>query len=268
MTDLLAQRSARDHLVQFYGDSRELVPSVATYLKEGAARGDWMIVIATPSHRDQFKEALRSDGVAVDSLETSGRLTVLDAETTLSRLLVGGSPVRERFEEVVGQLVRATKARAGESGLRAYGEMVNLLWTSGRLEAATKLEEFWNNLLEASRFSLFCAYTVDPLSGLSPAEPLRQILHVHSHLLPERSNGELTRSVERAMVEVIGEKSTAALLPLIRASRHSVAALAPAESTILWLRHHLPVLEEAVLTRTRRFYEEECARSAGREDSK
>jgi hypothetical protein len=224
-----------------------------------------MIVIATASNRRHFADALAKERVPADGLEASGRLTILDAETILSKILVSETPSWDRFDAVVGDLVRQIKGRAGNSGLRAYGEMVDLLWKSGRLEAATRLEEFWNRLLEKSQFSLFCAYTVQHLFEGAPDASLREMLRTHSHLLPVRSNGELTRSVDRAMAEILGEASSRALLPLIRASRVSSAALPSSEATVLWLRTHLPAYAEAVLGRARGYYEEECARTSSEE---
>lgn len=258
LNELLARQAPQDHLVQFYGEVRELVPNVAAFLREGWWRGDWMIVIATPSNRQQFADALAAEGVSADVLQGSGRLTVLDAESILSQFMVSGRPDWERFDAVVGDLVRQSKARAGNCGLRAYGEMVDLLWKSGQLEAAAKLEEFWNRLLESAQFSLYCAYTVHHLFDGAPDASLREMLRTHSHLLPVRTNGELSRSVDRALVEVLGEASSQALRPLIRASRLSSASLPSSEATVLWLRIHLPACADTVLNRARAYYQEEC----------
>ena len=259
LDDVKAPARPQNHLVQFYGEMRELIPNVAAFLKDGVVRGEGMIVIATPAHRDAFLQALATDGITVDSLQSTARLTVLDAESTLAQVMVSGAPDAERFEAVVGSLVRQVKARSGTSGLRAYGEMVDLLWKSGRLEAATRLEELWNRLLQTTPFQLFCAYTVDYLSQKTPPGPLTEMLRTHSHLLPVRRNGELSRAVDQAFAEVLGAASVQSLLPLIRASRFSSAALPPPEAKILWMRIHLPAHAEAILSRARRYYEEECA---------
>jgi len=260
--DLLSQPAPCDHLVQFYGDEQALARNVASYLKEGAERGDGMIVIATPSHQRMFVELLAQAGVAADELVKEGRLLYLDAEKTLAGFTVEGEPDWQRFDQVVGSAVRDLRSRLGGAGLRAYGEMVDLLWKSGKLGAATKLETFWNRLLEEGRFGLFCAYTVDVL-GPTEGRDLLEMVSTHSHLLPTRANGELESAVRRAMLEVLGEKSVSALAPVLRANVVSRVVLPEAERTVLWLRKNLPPYAEKVLSKARAYYAEECARSGG-----
>ncbi len=260
---LLSSPGACDHLVQFYGDERSLAENVALYLKEGADRGDALIVIATSSHRRMFAEILAEAGVDAGELSRKGRMLALDAEETLAKLLPRGEPEWQIFDEIVGGAVREFRLRSGGAGLRAYGEMVDLLWKAGKLSAATKLEGFWNQLLEESRFGLFCAYTVDVLAAATPGPALQEMISTHSHLLPTRSNGELDRAVSRAMTDVLGEKTVAALQPIIQGNVVSRVVLPQGERTVLWLRKNLPPYAGEVLSRARAHYEEECAREGG-----
>lgn len=261
--DALTRPPRREHLVQFYGDERALIQNVSRYLQEGVDRGEWMIVVATPDHVRAFSERLRQAGIPVDDLTREGKLTVLDAEKTLSRFLAEGQPDWTLFNEVVGSFLRDTLARAAGAGVRAYGEMVNLLWKDGKLGAATRLEGFWNRLLEQNRFSLFCAYTVDLLGSDTPSAALQEMISTHSHLLPERSNGELEAAVGRALEEVLGKRTAGTLLPLIRADVVNGIVLPFAERTVLWLRKNLPPYAGEVLRRARAYYEEACARKVG-----
>lgn len=260
---LLAQPEPADHLVQFYGDEACLAQNVALYLREGAERGDWMILIATPGRAELFARHLREAGTDPEELSRAGRLFVMDAERTLSQFMVDGNPDWDLFDSTVGGVVRSAKLRAGSAGIRAYGEMVDLLWKSGRLAAATRLEEFWNRLLVRDRFGLFCAYTVDLLGDAVQAETLGEMLRNHTHLLPVRTNGELDHAVDRALAEVLGADRTAALMPLIRATRYPRTRIPDAEAAVLWLKNHAPPYAEAVLARARSYYEAECARSRG-----
>ncbi|HYE99844.1 MAG TPA: MEDS domain-containing protein [Planctomycetota bacterium] len=263
MNPLLAQPEPADHLVQFYGDEACLAQNVSLYLREGAERGDGMILIATSAHADLFARHLRAAGTDPDELSRAGRLVVLDAERTLSQFLVDGLPDWERFDSVVGGVVRSARRRAGSAGIRAYGEMVDLLWRAGRLAAATRLEEFWNRLLARDRFGLFCAYTVDLLGDDVRAETLGEMLRNHTHLLPVRTNGELDHAVGRALADVLGAERSAALMPLIRATRYPRTQIPDAEAAVLWLKNHVPPYADAVLARARAYYESECARTGG-----
>ena len=261
MNEPLGGIRPQDHLVQFYGEETGLVENVAHYLREGAERGDSMIVVATPAHTKLFTAQLDRSGVRVGDLKRDGRLLLLDAERTLSTFLVDGEPDWNRFNEKVGNVIRSAKPRDG--ALRAYGEMVDLLWKEGRLGAATRLEGFWNRLLESERFGLYCAYTVDLLNPDAPTSALQEIISTHSHLLPVCTDRELETGVGRAMDDVLGSPAVAALLPLIRADVVAPAALPETERKVLWLRKNLPRQANDVLSRARAYYEVEYAQ-AGR----
>jgi len=54
--------------------------------------------------------------------------------------------------------------------VRAYGEMVDVLWQRGERDAAIRLEEFWNDLARLQTFSLLCAYCIDHLDPQAYAD--------------------------------------------------------------------------------------------------
>jgi hypothetical protein len=81
--------------------------------------------------------------------------------------------------------------------VRAFGEMVALLWTEGNEDAALQLEKLWNDLVQMYAFPLFCAY---PLSGFSRAVHAKKLLKIcaeHSHVIPAESYTALTAPDER-----------------------------------------------------------------------
>jgi hypothetical protein len=85
------------------------------------------------------------------------------------------------FDSVVGGLVRA----AAESGrtVRAYGEMVALLWEAGLITAAIELEELWNDLSEKVPFSLYCAYPAQLVAADEHAGALADVCHAHTAIV-------------------------------------------------------------------------------------
>jgi hypothetical protein len=93
-----------------------------------------------------------------------------------------GAPDESLFVQVVG----AVLARAGGryEGVRAFGEMVALLWLEGKPEAARRLEQLWNMLSVVHRFSLFCAYPSSPFFASSTEEQFHGICDEHSHVIP------------------------------------------------------------------------------------
>jgi hypothetical protein len=178
--DRVEEPLGQEHFVQLYSNDRFLVEAVALYAAVGLSKGEAMVLIATPEHREGIEQRLRDDGLAVDDLKTWGQLVSLDAAEMLSRFMVGGQPDPLRFKAELTGLLDGIKA-IGRPRIRAYGEMVNLLW-SHNLEAAARLEELWNDLIRECPLSLFCAYWVE---GQDAERRFPDRLRsAHSHLIP------------------------------------------------------------------------------------
>jgi anti-sigma regulatory factor (Ser/Thr protein kinase) len=170
-----------DHVVKFYEHDSELAQTVGGYLSETIRTDGAAIVIATGAHRQAFEAELQA--AAIDPIEAcrQGKLILLDAAATMAAFMPHGEIDGAAFNEIVGSAVR----QAGEKGrqVRAYGEMVSLLWDAGLVPAAIELEELWNGLGRELQFSLLCAYHRDSVSGPEHEESLRQVCHLHSAVL-------------------------------------------------------------------------------------
>jgi DcmR-like sensory protein len=176
--------SSQHHAVQFYADERSLYQTVATFLGEGLVDGQPAILIATPTHRKAIVEHLSARLIDVERARRLGDLVLLDAEEMLSLFMVGGTPNRALFELTVGILLDQAVGGRPHANVRAYGEMVDLLWKAGRLDAAIELETLWNELADRRRFALLCGYAM----GHFYKQPrlLEDVCAQHSHvMMPE-----------------------------------------------------------------------------------
>jgi hypothetical protein len=181
---LLERAEPAEHVVQLYGDDHQLLTShVTRYLVEGLKRGDGLVVIATPEHREAIVRQLGEEDAGTAAAIEGGRLVLLDARDTLDSFMVEGHPDWELFEQALGGVCRELRERVGRGGIRAFGEMVGLLWMEGRYSAAIRLEEYWNRLLEANAICLFCAYPIDMFGCDFELPKLQALLGVHTHLL-------------------------------------------------------------------------------------
>src|SRR5581483_9127425 len=149
------QVDSSSHVVQFYEREGELVDSVAPYLLSSLRTGGTAVVIATEAHRRDFDAALRHAGFDAAAAIAAGSLVVLDAADTLATFVIDGRPDADRFDAVIGSLVRDLACIGPVS---AYGEMVAVLWDQGQIGAAVELESLWNSLADDLPFSLLCAY--------------------------------------------------------------------------------------------------------------
>jgi hypothetical protein len=144
------------HDVHFYESHASLVQVVSTFLSEGVRAGQPLVVIATPAHRKAFQQKLIELHPEFDGREAE---TVwLDARDTLASFMEGRMPNAELFEATVGNVFARLMASRTYLVVRAYGEMVDLLWQDGNADGAIALEKLWNGLSHRYAFSLLCAY--------------------------------------------------------------------------------------------------------------
>jgi PAS domain S-box-containing protein len=180
-----------EHFVRFYQDDSHLYKTVGRFLVEGLESGEGVVVIATPEHLAGFEGTIAAAGYDVASVKERGDLTVLDAEETLSTFLIGdlvhGVLDNEAFTRMVGGVVEQASAGIVKRKVRAYGEMVALLFRQGNTDATIGLEELWNGLAQTHTFDLCCAYALDDFNRASHLEPFHRICAVHSHVTPAES---------------------------------------------------------------------------------
>jgi PAS domain S-box-containing protein len=185
----------RAHVVQFYEDDRFLLDEVMQLVGAGLGAGDAVVVIATRAHLDGIEAGLKPRGVDTAVAREQGRYIALDAAETLAMFLVDGTPDEARFADVVGGAIAAAIERHGH--VRAFGEMVALLWQEGKREAALRLERLWNDLGRKHAFSLLCGYPMSAFRAGGDQAGLREICEAHSHVVPAESYMGLTTDDER-----------------------------------------------------------------------
>jgi anti-sigma regulatory factor (Ser/Thr protein kinase) len=176
-----------EHIVHFYERDSELVSAVAPYLAAAILSDEATIVIATESHRRAFEAALEVDGIDLSAARGEGRFLALDAATTLNAFTTDGQIDHLGFRGVIGGLVRGV-AESGRT-VRAYGEMVALLWEAGEVPAAIELETLWNELALTQPFSLFCSYPASSVAGSEHAEALHEVCSLHSSVTGQSGDG-------------------------------------------------------------------------------
>jgi PAS domain S-box-containing protein len=176
---------AHDHLVHFYEEDQSLIDSVAAFIGAALGAGEGAIVIATRAHREAIADKLIGQGVDLRTLVHRRQYVELDAAQTLNQFMVDGSPDEERFRAVVGNVIETTGK--GRRGLRAFGEMVALLWADRNGAAALRLEELWNELARTQSFCLLCAYPLNAFANAADREQFEHICQAHSHVLPSEN---------------------------------------------------------------------------------
>jgi hypothetical protein len=84
------------------------------------------------------------------------------------------------FRNAVGKIILKASvhpATGKNRPVRIFGEMVSLLYVTSNVAAAQRLEDFWNELVEAYSVSLFCAYSLKANADSLP----QALIDSHSH---------------------------------------------------------------------------------------
>jgi hypothetical protein len=251
---LLADIAPRQHVVQLYRPGgKVLVRSVGRYLSEGLGRGDVCLVVATEAHLAEFFQQLSNLGLDPSGMQEQGRLVALDGRKTLAGFMIDGQPSARLFDQSVGRIVRELRDRTPNGMLRAYGEMVGVLWLNGQFSAAMALEELWNDLLRDASFSLFCSYPIDVFHKSFHRCDVDAVMCSHTHMVPEGMEGDLESAVLRAMDESFGADNKDWKSRFERAEQPPWAASLKGEALILWIRENLPRSAEAILVRAKSY---------------
>lgn len=175
-----ALRNPQRHTAQLYTSVAFLGEAVGVFLAEGARRGESGIVIATPEHAAEIRGGMVKHGAQPDELVATGRLVIHDARTMLSTVMTDGRLDPGRVtDEVTKMLLEGAEQ---DVSLRAYGELVMLLWREGNAAAAIELEQLWNKLIVDQRIAVLCGYHADGIAGWYPA--FGDICREHVQVLP------------------------------------------------------------------------------------
>ena len=166
-----------EHVVQFYDHDGDLARAVGDYLIQGVSAGEVAVVIATEAHRREFETVMAASGIDTAQACLDGSLVLCDARETLSRFMRDGEVDADAFRRVIGKLLREIVERG--SPIRAYGEMVAVLWDDGDVLAAIELEKLWNALARELHFSLWCAYHTQSVAGEEHADALHEVCQLH-----------------------------------------------------------------------------------------
>lgn len=176
-----------DHLCEFYDNAIQLADSVCDFVVPGITRGDGIILIATAENLNNFQEILERRSIDVHRAKSIGKLLMLNAKETLSLFMVDGLPDAEKFQNSIGRILKDFKVRYPR--IRAFGEMVDLLWEENNLEGALKLEEMWTDLNKKTEFSLLCGYSSHKFKNKMNVEALNAICAAHTHII---ANGQFS----------------------------------------------------------------------------
>jgi signal transduction histidine kinase len=200
------------HAVQFYSTDEHLIDELSRFVAAALVNGDATVIICTERHGEALEQRLSMQGLKLTSAIEQGRYVQLDAADTLAKFMVGGSPDRQLFAQLMGAAIdaaqRATNRENGQ--VLAFGEMVALLWADGNAEAAIRLEQLWNELASTHSFFLRCAYPLAQFDLTEHEAAFSKICAEHSAVIPGEGYTGLATEKERLQsISVLQQKAEA-----------------------------------------------------------
>jgi hypothetical protein len=120
-----------------------------------------------------------------------------DANDTLASFMVDGQPNPQKFFRTANAVLDRMRAGRTDVTIRAYGEMVDVLWKDGRDIAAIQLEMLWNRLARESELSLLCGYA---MANFVENAGVKDVCRQHTHLVDPDGTARLS-NVDTLLVD-------------------------------------------------------------------
>jgi MEDS: MEthanogen/methylotroph, DcmR Sensory domain len=180
-TEILTNPHPAGHIVYPYTDETHIADAVSLFASAGLRKGEGVLLIMASIHCSPIRQRLESLGFNLAELEASGKLVCEDAADLLSLFVFDGIVDEFKFKNTLIGMIE--KAKIGEDGrarpVRVFGEMVDLLWKTDH-QTTQRLEELWNEVIEAQSVPLLCAYS---LAGTKPSDFPQALIACHSHAI-------------------------------------------------------------------------------------
>jgi hypothetical protein len=152
-----------NHLLQIYESDDVVLASLEGFVVSGFEINESVVIIATEAHLQALNTRLIEHGYNVTELQKNNLYLPFNAEDMLAKFMVNNWPDEHLFNAAVTSVVKLARNDKNRN-VRAYGEMVAILWAKGLNGATVQLEFLWNKFCSKESFCLFCAY---PKSGFT-----------------------------------------------------------------------------------------------------
>ena len=201
------REASHRHLVRLYEADAALLDELQESIPAALLAGDVQVLVATPEHRGAIEQVLIRRGFDLVDLAVCDRYVALDARATLLDLRIGEPGDEERFDAIIGGLIRRV-TRSGRT-VHAFGEMVALLLADGDPDGAIRLERLWNGLLEEPTFDLLCAYPLDAFKDDRLSVAFRDICFAHAAITTDERgddrDGPANEVAQRGHLTLVSE---------------------------------------------------------------
>jgi hypothetical protein len=226
-------------MVQLYQDDDFYAEAISHFAAEGIVRGESIILVATKPHWQSISQRLDDKGLDVARLFRRGQLTVLDADDTLPKFMVGKDPDGGIFKPLAKQAIAKARAGGAYPRVRWWGEMVNVLYVDGNPRGSNRLEQLFDEVAQEESIAIFCSFLMDKFDPKIYDEAFGNVCRTHSHVIPADDYVRHRLIVNMAISQVIGELS-AAQLQSFMSWKGATCLMPSSQALLLWIREKQP----------------------------
>lgn len=168
------------HACRIHDSEESLLETLTGFVGGALWSGEAAVVIANDARLLKLDTRLRQTGLDLLYLRSNERFLPLSLDALLPQILVAGRPDAGCFRAVIGEAL--ARARRNGEGVRVFGELGEALWERGDYAGAMRLEQLWNEAIDAERFQVLCAY---PRASFvkGPVEVATEVRAAHSAML-------------------------------------------------------------------------------------
>jgi DNA-binding NarL/FixJ family response regulator len=173
------------HELQIYSDDSSFLDGFTSFIAGGLNTGNAVIVLATETHRLDLFQKLQTQGFDLEAIIESGSYISIDACETLSSFMVDDKPDPGQLGSMVSSLVETPSKAPNGANRRVFvcGECAPSLWTQGKLDAALRVEELWDDICREYALNCLCGYISRSFSGEREQQIFHAICSFHSPVI-------------------------------------------------------------------------------------
>lgn len=190
------------HDAHFYEDAVALAQRVAQHLGDALVEGGGAIALARAENLAMFERVLADRGIPIAEHRARGRYIPIDADALCRQLVPGSLPDVKAFRTTIGSLLDGIAATVGDAPLHVYGELVDVLWAVGKVDAVLRLEQLWEELGHERCFDLLCGYRLAAFATGEDTPAFETIWSHHSNPSGERTMAALTQRAQALELEI------------------------------------------------------------------
>jgi CheY-like chemotaxis protein len=144
---------AAEHVVLFYEHDDECLGRATAFVREGRSRGERVLLLTSPDRWRLIRDRLAGEGDDIDAAVRSREIVIVDAATLAERVMGASHVDRDVARELL-----AHAAGDGDQPFRVFGDLVSLLASRGRSDAAIEFEALGHELAHVAGSPVLCAY--------------------------------------------------------------------------------------------------------------